>query len=253
PIMSTPQEFYIRAATENEARGPFNAEQLVSLADSGQISAATLFYDATAEQWVEFGTNAELMALVLPEKKKLRLGTKEVRTLNEQTDSTPPITVDEMLAAAEGLTSDTKGKQSLAVAQGRAAKIGLWSALLTLLLSAVALCAPSLDRLTGLDLLGLVQLEPFALLGVVDLGLALLLALGAVSFYPLLRFRAMLGLGLIGFVLWTNGQTLPLAALAIGSVGLYFCTICLSYLGVGLAALAGVGGMAGFAWFVLNS
>ena len=95
--------------------------------------------------------------------------------------------------------------------------------------------------------------SPFALLGVVDLGLALLLALGAVSFYPFLRFRAMLGLGLIGFVLWTGGQTLPLAALALSSVGLYFCTISLSYLGVGLSALAGVGGMAGFAWFVLNS
>ena len=98
--MPMPQEFYIRAATENEARGPFNAEQLISLAENGQITAATLFYDATTEQWVEFGTNPELMALVLPEKKKLRLGTKEVKTLNEQTESTPPISVDEMLAAA---------------------------------------------------------------------------------------------------------------------------------------------------------
>ena len=251
--MPMPQEFYIRAATENEARGPFNAEQLISLAENGQITAATLFYDATTEQWVEFGTNPELMALVLPEKKKLRLGTKEVKTLNEQTESTPPISVDEMLAAAEGLTDATKGKQSLAIAQGHAAKLGLWAALLTLLLSAVALCAPSLDQLTGLDVLGLIHPEPLALLGVVDLGLALLLALGAVSFYPFLRFRAMLGLGLVGFVLWTGGQTLPLAALTFGSVGLFFCTICLSYLGVGLSALAGVGGMAGLAWFVLNS
>ncbi len=251
--MATPLEFYIRAATENEARGPFNAEQLLSLAENGQIDAATLYYDATTEQWAAFDTNAELMALAFPEKQKLKLGKKEIKSLNEQTDSTPPITVDEMLAAAEGLTADTKGKQSLAVAQGHAAKAGLWAALLTLVLSAVALCAPSLDKLVGLDLLALVQQEPFALLGVVDLGLALLLALGAISFYPFIRFRAMMGLGLVGFVLWAHGQLGPLAALAAGSVGLYFCTICLSYLGVGLAAFAGVGGMAGFAWLVLHS
>jgi hypothetical protein len=251
--MPMPLEFYIRAATENEARGPFNAEQLVSLAENGQIDATTLFYDATAEQWVEFGTNAELMALVLPEKKKLRLGKKDIKTLNTQTESTPPITVDEMLAAAEGLTADTQGKQSPAIAQGRAAKIGIWSAMLTLLLSAVALCASSLDKLTALDFFGLIQQEPFALLGVIDFGLALLLMLGAINFYPFMRFRAMLGLGMVGFVLWTHGDFVPLVALAIGSAGLYFCTICLSYLGVGLAALAGVGGMAGFAWLALNS
>jgi hypothetical protein len=250
--MATPQEFYIRAATENEARGPFNVEQLLSLADNGQIDATTLFYDATTEQWSPVGGNPEIMALIFPEKKKLKLGTKEVKTLNRDSDSVPPITVEEMLAAAEGLTNETKDKRTLEIARGHAAKIGIWGAAFTLFLSAVALCAPSLDKLTALDVLALVEQEPFALLGVVDLGLALLIALGAINFYPFMRFRAMLGLGMVGFVLWAGGQSMPLAALAVGSVGLYFCTICLSYLGVGLAALAGVGGMAGFAWLVLS-
>ena len=35
--MATTQEFYIREASENEARGPFNMEQLVSLAETGQV------------------------------------------------------------------------------------------------------------------------------------------------------------------------------------------------------------------------
>jgi hypothetical protein len=251
--MPTPQEFYIRAATENEARGPFNLEQLVSLADNGQVDAATLFYDAATEQWVAFGSNAEVMALIFPEKKKLRLGTKEVKTLNKETsDSTPPITVDDMLAAAEGRTEDTKDKQSPEIATARAARAGQWAGLLALLLSAAALCAPSFDLLLAMDVMGILQRQPFALLGLVDLLFALMLGLGSISLYPLVRFRAMLGLGMVGFVLWTGGQIVPLAALAAGSVGIYFCTICLSYLGVGLAALAGVGGMAGFAWFVLN-
>ena len=76
------QEFYIRHATENEARGPFNHEQLVSLAENSQIDPTTLYYDAAAEQWAEFASNATLMAQFFPEKKKLRLGTKEIKSLN---------------------------------------------------------------------------------------------------------------------------------------------------------------------------
>jgi hypothetical protein len=251
--MPTPQEFYIRAATENEARGPFNLEQLVSLAETGQMDAATLFYDAATEQWVAFGSNAEVMALVFPEKKKLRLGAKEVKTLNpEAPDSTPPITVDDILAAAEGHTDDTKDKQSPEIAAARAARAGQWGGVLALLLSAAALLAPSLDLLLAADLGGVLRRQPFALLGLADLLFALMLALGSISLYPFVRFRAALGLGMIGFVLWADGQVVPLAALAAGSAGLWFCTVCMSYLGVGLAALAAVGGMAGFAWLVLN-
>jgi hypothetical protein len=250
--MSTPQEFYIRAATENEARGPFNSEQLVTLAETGQIDAATLYYDAATEQWVAFGSSPELMALVFPQKKKLRMGKKDFKSINEHNDSAPPISVDDLLAAAEGLTEDTKGKQSPAIAAGRAAKLGLWSAMLTLALSSVALGAPSVPKLMAFDFLGLVQQEPLALLGALDVGLTVMLALGAISVYPFIRFRAMAGLDLVGFILWTGSETVPLVALVAGSVGLYFSTICLTYLGVGLAALGGVGGMAGLAWFVLN-
>jgi len=45
-----PQEFYIRHASETEARGPFSLEQLVSLAETGSVTVETLYYDATTEQ-----------------------------------------------------------------------------------------------------------------------------------------------------------------------------------------------------------
>ena len=60
------QEIYLRNATDTEARGPFNLEQLTSLADAGQVTAETLIYDTAAEQWVALGTNAELMAAAFP-------------------------------------------------------------------------------------------------------------------------------------------------------------------------------------------
>ncbi len=246
------QEFYIRAANESEARGPFNQEQLVTLAGNGQIDAATLFYDAVSEQWVAFGTNPELMALVFPEKQKLRLGRKEIKSLNEEGDSAPPISVDDMLAAAEGLTSETKDKHSLVIDQARCAKLGLWAALLALAFSAAGLCLPSITELSNFDFATILLKQPLALLGLLDAGLTLMLLLQAISIYPFVRFRAMLGLGLIGFMLWAQGLIGPIVPLLAGSVGLYFCTICISSVGVGLAALGALGGMAGFAWFMLH-
>jgi hypothetical protein len=227
-------------------------EQLTSLAESSQISAATLYYDAGAEQWAVLGNNAELMAALFPEKKKLRLGAKEIKALNVEAESAPPISVDDMLAAAEGRTAETKGHRSLALDQAQAAKFGLWAALLTLLASAAGLLLPSQDDLLAFDYHALLTEQPLAVLGVADLFLALMLALGSINFYPVVRFRATFGLGAVGLVLFFHGQVVPLLALAVGSLGLYFCTICISYLGVGLAAFAGLGGMAALAWLVLT-
>ncbi len=103
-----PQEFYIRSETETEARGPFSLDQVASLADAGQVTAETLYYDATTEEWVAVGANAEVKAAVFPEKKKLTIKRDtKVATLNKQTDSAAPISVNDMLAAAEGRTDET--------------------------------------------------------------------------------------------------------------------------------------------------
>eukprot|EP01034_Spumella_vulgaris_P008217 gene8217-10456_t len=123
------QEFYIRHASETEARGPFSVEQLVSLAETGSVTAETLYYDVTSEQWAVIGDNPAVKSAIFPEKKKLTIKAKEqLPSLNKpQTDSSAPISVDDMLAAAEGRTEDTKDKQSGEVAASRAAALGMWS------------------------------------------------------------------------------------------------------------------------------
>jgi hypothetical protein len=247
------QEFYIRGATETEARGPFTHEQLVAFADNRQIDPATLYYDAGNEQWVAFGTNAELMTALFPEKKKLKLGKKNIQSLNSDESTTKEISVDDLLAAADGLTKDTKGKQAVEIDQGRCAKIGLWSAVAALLISAAGLLLPSIDSLLGLDFATIFAKEQLAILGLVDLVLTIALLLQVIAVYPLIRFRALLGLGWFGFMAWSQGLLfswlLPLLA---GSLGLYFCTVCLSYAGVGLASLAALAGMAGVTWLMLH-
>jgi hypothetical protein len=92
---------------------------------------------------------------------------------------------------------------------------------------------------------------PLIFLGVLDLVCAVLLALGTVAMYPFVRFRAAFGIGFLGLLYALQDQ--PVMALLVvgGSVGLYFCTVVLSYLPVLLSAVLGLAGIGGVAYFVL--
>jgi hypothetical protein len=245
------QEIYIRNATDTEARGPFNAQQVADLAEAGQVSAETLIYDAGSEQWVALNTNAELMAVVFPEKKKLVLKAKEIKTLNKPDENAKEISVHDMLAAAEGRTSETSDKRDPEIAMARAARIGLWGALVTLVVAAAGEALPATDAIISMDATKLIA-QPFAILGVVDVLLAVLLALGMVTIYPLVRFRAALGFGMMGFIFYAQGLHVPLIQVAVGCAGLYLCTVFVSMIPVLAAAVAGLAGMGTLAWYFLS-
>lgn len=246
------EEIYIRSETETEARGPFNLEQLVSLADTGQVTAETLFYDAATEQWAAVGSNPELMAQVFPQRKKLKIKSKvKMDMLNQENDSAAPITVDEMLAAAEGRTAETSGRQDPTIAMARAAAIGRWAVIGMLILALAGECLPAVDAILAVDLNKLL-LHPLVALGAFDLFLAIMLSLGVVSFYPFIRFRAALGFGFLGFMFWVGGHPLPLMALAGGSAGLYLCTIFVSYLPVFVFAALGLCGFGAVSWYLIS-
>ena len=244
------QEIYIRNATETEARGPFTAQQVADLADAGQVTAETLIYDATTEQWVALSTNPDLMVVVFPEKRRLSLKSKQIATLNKPVEDTRPITVSDMLAAAEGHTDDTRGKSDPQVAMARAARIGMYGALVSLVLAAAAEILPHTDTLVSMTP-GKLLAHPFVALGVIDIVLAILLALGMVTLYPFFRFRAALGLGLMGFMFYAQGDSMPLIAVAVGSVGLYLCTVVVSFLPAVVSFAAAVGGMGYLAYHFL--
>jgi hypothetical protein len=245
------QEIYIRNATETEARGPFNVQQVTDLAEAGQVTSDTLIYDAGTEQWVALNTQPDLMAAVFPAKRKLELKARAFDPLNKTDTAAKPITVNEMLAAAEGRTTETKDKSDPAIAMARAARIGMIAAIVTLVLAAAAEILPSSEALVSMDPAKILA-HPFVILGVADLLLAVFLALGVVTIYPLMRFRAALGLGLMGFTFYAQGLTAPLLYVSAGSVGLYLCTVSVTLLPAVLAGLAGVAGMAAMAWYFLS-
>lgn len=241
-------EYYIRGINDTEARGPFTRDQLASLAESDDpakgLTADTYYYDTATEQWLTIGSNAELKAAIWPEKKKMGFKQKEFKVINEEkADSAPAITVQDFLAAAEGKTDETKGKKDKSVQMMNASIWGTRAAAVISLLSAVALILPGIDALMAMDLAKILD-KPFILLGVADAFIGILLLLGVISLYPFVRFRAVFGLGFLGFLFMTQGQLTPMIAVAAGAVGLYFSTIFLSYIPLAVVALLGLGGMA---------
>lgn len=241
---NTGPEYYVRGLNDTDARGPFTVEQLASLVEAGQVTAETYYYDDTTEQWLLITTNEAMKAALWPEKRRLGFKSMEFKPVNEeQTGSAPPITVQQFLDAAEGKTEETKGKKDKGESMMSAAQWGTRSAALISILSAVALALPGIEALTAMDL-GKILQTPGVILGVVDLVIGVLLLLGVIQIYPFVRFRAVFGLGFLGFLFFSQGQLTPMIAVAAGSVGLYFSTIFLSYIPVAVSALLGLGGMA---------
>ena len=245
------EEFYIREASETEARGPFNLEQLVSLAEAGQLTSETLYYDAGTETWATIESNPEVKQQIFPEKKKLRIKAKEIHSLNKPTDSHAPITVDDMLAAAEGKTADTKDKRDPEIAASRSARLGMWAVVVMLLACAAGEMLPASDALMAMDV-SKMALQPLVFLGVIDLFLGVMIALGVVTLYPFVRFRAAAGLGLYGLLFFTQGYHPQLIALACGSGGLYLTTVFLSLFPLLIASAAGILGNGAVAYFLLS-
>ncbi len=248
------QEFYIRQASETEARGPYSLEQLISLAETGSVTVETLYYDPSAEKWALISDNPEIRAGVFPEKRKLTVRPKDnAGGLNKtKVERLAPITVDDMLAAAEGRSEDTKDKQSSEIAASRAAAIGMWSVVVCFVLSAAGGMLPAVDALVSLDPAKLAR-QPLAILGVIDLVLAVFISLGMVNLYPLVRFRAACGFGFFGIVFFLQGSNVPLLAAAAGSVGMYLCTVFISTMPVIVSAALGIGGLGYVAYFLISA
>ena len=107
-------DYYIRTPDREESRGPFDSSQLLTLAEAGQITENTLYYDETKEEWIPIALNERLQKDVFPQREKLSL--KVHQTSEEQadpeTESAPVeqegLNVEAMLAAAEADTEETR-------------------------------------------------------------------------------------------------------------------------------------------------
>lgn len=248
------QEFYIRQASDNEARGPYNLEQLISLSEIGSVTHDTLFYDAGREKWTPIGENTDLKKSIFPEKTKLSIKAKSEHTWLNQThnDSTPEITIEGMMDSAEGRTDETKHKVSRKTKDAHNAALGLYAIIAMLVISAAAEILPGVDVIMSLSLSRLLE-QPIIFLGGLDLLFAFSIYLGAVEIYPLIRVRAAGGVGLFGLIFFLQGHYgLMLAAIA-GSIGLYLTTVLVAPKRAQVSYVTGLIGLGCVAWhFITN-
>lgn len=248
------QEFYIRKEGDEDSRGPFTLEQLASLIEAGQIDRQTFYYDSIAEKWVEIQSNIELVQVLFPIKKKLSMRPKDVaETVNlNPTEDEPPITVEDMLAAAEGNTEATRNKRDRSQDRARAAQWAMRATSLMLVISAAGMLVPNLDKVAELQLFELLS-TPEIVIGVADLLVAMLLFLEWTEVYPAVRIRAALGIGFFAVYFGAlQGHGLALASVVVGSLAAFFLTMVWNIWGVLVLGLIGLAGMGGFAYALLN-
>lgn len=248
------QEYYIRQEGDEDSRGPFTLDQLASLVEAGQVGRQTYYYDSISEKWVEIQSNHELIATLFPTKKKLAIKAKEhvSSTINlPKKEDDKPITVEEMLAAAEGETEETRGRRDLTPRRAMAARFGMRALAAMFLINAGGLLVLHMDAILALEF-GPIATNPFVVIGFLDVMLGLLLFLEITSIYSLVRFRATLGIGFFGFLFWADSEFIPIAAVAVGSISAFLITMTVKLWSVIFLSILGLAGMGAFAYFMVN-
>lgn len=256
--------YYIRPVDSETARGPFDIDKLNTLAEAGQVTAETLYFDDGLEAWAAIGSNAKLKEQVFPSKKSLSLRPEKERKKRSSAsladDQHEVISVEEMLAAAEGRTEETHHLKEQIRWQHRAASLAVPALALVCLVSAATYIYPAWDTIMSLvnqeeGVLDQIIRYPLLVLGALDLIFGICLALAATEVYPLLRLRAALGFGFFGYLYWAhfvNGdpESLYLCAanLAYG-IGVFTATLTLSFRTMLLACILSLAGALSFAYF----
>lgn len=243
-------DYYIRTPDQDASRGPFDTNKLQTLAEAGQVTENSLYYDESKEEWIPIALNKELLAEVFPTREKLALQVsteknKKKKAKEDAKRDPGGINVEEMLDAADG---NTKERKSATQAQESLDKCAATAAPVTaimMLASAISLLYPHAEVISGIinnaAYLNLLN-YPFILVGLVDFFIGLCLFLSVTSTFPFVRFRAMLTLGFGVYVGWALGDPILTIASAMAGLGLFLATITQRYSFMFLAALVGIGG-----------
>lgn len=256
--MPLPEEYYIRAPESETANGPYSVEKLITLAEAGRVSPETLYYDTQQEAWVPISSNEELKQEIFPQKKKLGLRARtqdDFQQLNAQ-DNGDVVSVDNMLAAAEGDTEETRHYKRRHRWRERAAVISLPMLGMVLTASALSAIYPGWNSIQDIlnnepDAWTSLFFNPILLLGLFDAFLAVCMFLRAADAYPMIRFRGMFGAGFFavtyGIALMAGepmAKTMLYSTLGIG-FGLFISTMTLDIrvLLLSLGAAAGGAGL----------
>ncbi|WP_269541341.1 hypothetical protein [Cerasicoccus fimbriatus] len=241
-------EYYIQEPGSDEAKGPYDPGRIADLIEAGKASEETLYYDEDREDWLPLMECPEIREAVNPTAKSLSLRPKEVdeTSLNREDELLPAMKVDEMLAAAEGNTDETRHLKKKHREAERAAAICLPVLAVIMLLAAITDIWPNVGAITAIQEEGdyaLLLKHPLLIVGIADLFLTLCCILSVTDAFPIIRFRMMLGLGYFTYIFWSWGDTTMMIAVALGSFAAWLSTITLNLYTMVSCAIIGIFGM----------
>ncbi|MCH8475166.1 MAG: DUF4339 domain-containing protein [Opitutales bacterium] len=214
------EKYFIKDTPDSEARGPFTLEDLQSLGENGHITPESIAYTEEDDRWLEINKRDELMVAVFPEKKKLRIRPKdEIDTINKESEDDKEISVNDLLAAAEGKTKGSKKAQRVMELQEKGAYWGLTFTGSLLLGLSLVLLFPQLDVLLGFNA-GDYITNPFIIMGLLGLGASAIILLQMPEVYPFARFFVSFAFGFLTLYLYSMGESgyILFAFLATGAI-----------------------------------
>ncbi len=168
----------------------------------------------------------------------------------EKEDERPKVSVEAMLAQAEGKEDDDPHGKSPAQKQAIASFVGLRMATILIAFSALAMGFVELDLVKTANVPQMMK-SPYVIIGVFDLALFLLLLLQVTEIYPVVRFRAAIGFGLLTVLFGASGDYMLLAANAAMMASLYFATAVVQLPKQIMVAVLGLLGIAIYAYDLL--
>lgn len=248
------EEYFIRTIDNDESRGPFDMDQLCTLADAGKIDGDTLFYIEGEGSWKLLEDIPELHEKLFPKDGgiRLKLAQPKIQKIpvasapeEDEEDKETGVSVSEVLDSAEGRTAETEYLKRKDKEKNKAASLSLPCLGLGFLLFAFAVGWSHFEFLQGVineKNWELILTRPIVLVVAVDFLLGLGLLLNASELFPLARFRAMLGLGFFAYFFWSlQGLDYAWSAVVFGC-GAMICTLTLSFPSMIVGILCMLGG-----------
>lgn len=274
------EEYYIKHSESDEARGPYTLAALKELVANGNLKRTAYYYDEDKDAFVSFEDTPDLWHQIQPPPKvglKLKRttpvpvpestpGTEDPSGKSLQKTPAPAapekstgmeesIDLNQVFASAEGKTPGTRHTRRPARTQHWAASIllpGLVLAMLAFVGSLVyAYFDPLSEMVKNTDYSPGILLDNWILFfALVDFLLLLVIGLGQTGVFPFLRFRAALGLGFFGYVLYSLQAWEALAAISAYQAGLIGATLMARFLPTLCILLVAIGGSGYFGYLI---
>lgn len=164
----------------------------------------------------------------------------------EPSDERQKLEVTKMLALAEGRADDPSGK-SPREKQAAVAFFGLRFLTLFFIASILAMGYIEKDLVMTADAIAMAK-SPYIVIAVIDLVITLTLLLQVTEVYPLLRFRAAVGAGLLTMLFYSSGDTLLLFSNLLLMGAIYFSSAIIKIRFLIACGITGVLGILGYVY-----